>query len=421
MPFYPDVGKDETMTKRPLLLVTMIFTITVPFLLEFFVLGTSFYGVLWSLALIPIMISLTLYPSWKTVFFLGLLGSSLKYTAEFQIRENWSNEILTTFLLSSVINWSVLLVAASFILANIRLKKENGEATEALIQERSFLAAVLDTMEEGVLVSDCDGNLVYTNKAFARDYNALTGIEMEKWINYYPVYHDDGTPFKLEELPLYVALTEKRETEAEMWLTDRKNMKKRLRVKGAPLENGAVVLTRDITEQRQNEETLKYFAYTDPLTGLVNRRSFLTRLEQVTNTGNPHALLFVDCNRFKEINDTYGHRAGDRVLQALSRVLVQSVSGESIVSRLAGDEFTVLIPYNEASEIKERIELIRHGCQIPVYINEATTISYGISMGISLFPKDAADPDELLHRADQAMYQAKQKKEIINPYVFYGE
>jgi diguanylate cyclase (GGDEF)-like protein len=167
-----------------------------------------------------------------------------------------------------------------------------------------------------------------------------------------------------------------------------------------------------LTSKRRGEE-LHRMATTDALTGLANRERFRARVEQriaaAAEKGETFAVMLIDLDRFKEINDTIGHHYGDELLRQLGPRLAAGVGGEGMVARLGGDEFAV-ISGSEATdpELLERLALDLIECvQLPFVVDEMT-LEVGASVGISRFPIDGEDPHALLRRADVAMYAAKE-------------
>jgi diguanylate cyclase (GGDEF)-like protein/PAS domain S-box-containing protein len=168
----------------------------------------------------------------------------------------------------------------------------------------------------------------------------------------------------------------------------------------------------DITERKRAEEQARYLAEHDPLTGLPNRLLFLDRLHQALALARRQhtqlALMFLDLDRFKAINDTYGHQAGDAVLKDVAQRLTQCVRGVDTVSRLGGDEFVVLLAgiggTDQAAHVAGSVML---AVAQPVRF-EGQDIHLSVSIGIALGPGDGADVDTLLKHADVAMYHAKQ-------------
>jgi diguanylate cyclase (GGDEF)-like protein/PAS domain S-box-containing protein len=167
----------------------------------------------------------------------------------------------------------------------------------------------------------------------------------------------------------------------------------------------------DISERKQAEEALQNLANFDSLTQLSNRGFFETRLndsiEQAKRNQSTLALLFVDLDRFKQINDTMGHKAGDDLLTTLASRLQSSVRKSDLVGRWGGDEFVVLLNSlatpNDAYRVADKI---REAVLEPMTLS-GVTLTVSTSIGVALFPQDADNKEDLLDRADAAMYQAK--------------
>ncbi len=169
---------------------------------------------------------------------------------------------------------------------------------------------------------------------------------------------------------------------------------------------------RDITEQKRAQARIQRLAHFDALTGLPNRALLVDRAAQaiasVERRDKPLAVLFLDLDRFKEINDTLGHRGGDRLLVELARRLRKSLRASDTVARLAGDEFVLLLPDTDATGAAHVAEkLLDRACQ-PYHI-EGREILVRPSVGIAMFPEDGSDFDALCRAADSAMYAAKRE------------
>ena len=178
-----------------------------------------------------------------------------------------------------------------------------------------------------------------------------------------------------------------------------------------PMESGgSVVVVEDVTEARRSAQQIEYLAHFDPLTGLVNRYQFHQRLGlALTAAAARHdiALLAIDLDRFKEVNDTQGHPAGDALLRQVAQRLEALSDPSIIVARFGGDEFQILlnpVPPGLSAETfaREVIERISEP-----YLVEGQAVSIGASIGIAIAPEDGRDGDELLRRADMALYGAK--------------
>lgn len=173
-------------------------------------------------------------------------------------------------------------------------------------------------------------------------------------------------------------------------------------------------IRRQMTELNASRDAMAHLAHHDPLTGLPNRRMFEQRLAQALElsrrSGRSCALLFVDLDDFKSINDAQGHAVGDLVLQAVARTIVGAVRQADTVARLAGDEFTVLCENVDSEEAALQVAAkLEQAFDAPQRIDGAP-LPVRVSIGVSLFPRDAQDAQTLLASADAAMYRVKQRR-----------
>ncbi len=171
-------------------------------------------------------------------------------------------------------------------------------------------------------------------------------------------------------------------------------------------------LAQDVTARVEAEEQLRQAAVHDALTGLPNRNSLAARLEhaivRVNRSGDRLALLFIDLDRFKKVNDTLGHAAGDEVLRQAAARIRACVREADTVARLGGDEFVVLLESDVRADTPSIIgERVRDSFNAP-FQWKGTEVRCGASVGVSLYPDHARDPAQLLASADEAMYRAKQ-------------
>lgn len=186
---------------------------------------------------------------------------------------------------------------------------------------------------------------------------------------------------------------------------------------------GMLGIGRDIHERKKDQQRLRYLAHFDSLTGLANRSSILSRLgyelAQAKASGTCLAVMFLDLNRFKAINDTHGHETGDQVLRIVSERLKLSVREYTdAVGRLAGDEFLIVLPNIDSKEDAEKVS-----CRIGTAISPAIELSKArifvtSSIGVSFYPQDSIDVDSLVNHADTAMYEHKLHK--TGDAVFYA-
>lgn len=182
-----------------------------------------------------------------------------------------------------------------------------------------------------------------------------------------------------------------------------------------------ICIVRDITERKQFEERIRHLANYDSLTGLPNRALFYDRLSQAINLAqrNRHelALLYLDLDRFKSVNDTLGHAAGDDVLQGAAGRIQAQVRESDTVARIGGDEFAIILPKiaspQDAALVARKITDALCA-SFPAKDPAQGKIEIGASIGISIFPRDGETMDALLKTADSAMYRAKDSGNSLN-------
>lgn len=177
-------------------------------------------------------------------------------------------------------------------------------------------------------------------------------------------------------------------------------------------QGGFLISLHDVTEHRRTQQQLIHSAFHDVLTGLPNRLLFMDRLERVLRhvrrrTGYRFAVLFLDLDRFKLVNDTFGHAAGDELLQAVSRRLEDCLRQDDSIARLGGDEFAIIVDaINDASDATRVAERILESLKTPFSI-QGRDVQVTVSIGIALSTSGYDTPDDVLRDADAAMYRAK--------------
>ncbi len=184
-----------------------------------------------------------------------------------------------------------------------------------------------------------------------------------------------------------------------------------LEVRGMPIAGGGfVTIYLDVTEQRLAQATIAHMAHHDALTKLPNRMLFRDRLEQavaLAGRGAVMALHYLDVDGFKPVNDRLGHKAGDELLVAISERLLGTVRKHDTVARLGGDEFAIVqTGIREARDAVSLASRVMKSIAAPFGI-AGGTVSVGVSIGIAVAPSDGLDPDDLLRKADAAMYASK--------------
>ncbi|HZQ38235.1 MAG TPA: diguanylate cyclase, partial [Dehalococcoidia bacterium] len=263
--------------------------------------------------------------------------------------------------------------------------------------------------------------MIYANDAAARLFgfgsaaSLPRGKDADPWRDF-ELTDDGGLPVLRESLPDRRAANGKQADETLVCARPRDGGEGRwLLLKSTAIRDEdermqfAVNVITDVTERRRAEQ-LERQALTDSLTGLPNRRLVDDRLQQAIfvaqrNRGSL-ALLFIDLNRFKTVNDTYGHAAGDQLLQEVSGRLQESLRQTDTVARLGGDEFTAILPGARPPGAAAAAEKILTSLDRPFIIG-GQLLSVGASIGIAFYPDDADDAATLTRHADLAMYAAK--------------
>jgi diguanylate cyclase (GGDEF)-like protein/PAS domain S-box-containing protein len=298
-------------------------------------------------------------------------------------------------------------------LATEAFNRVMGKASDLLRQQR-LSRIVFDNSLEGIAVTDAQSRIQLVNKAFTD----TTGYEADEVLGKTPGVLKSGKQSEEFYADFWKALQDQGEWRGEIW-NKRKNGSvypewlNVSAVKNARNEiEHYVAIFSDITERKEREQLITFQAFHDALTGLPNRILFRDRLEQALAQAKRHknrtpAVMFLDLDRFKLINDTLGHDAGDLLLKEVANRLRRCVRESDTVARLAGDEFTVLLPeIHEESDAHGVAEKILAAMQEPIRLGSEERV-ITTSIGISLFPRDGRDADTLIKSADTAMYHVK--------------
>lgn len=220
-----------------------------------------------------------------------------------------------------------------------------------------------------------------------------------------PNDHGAGTVFITEDI------TERRYAQQAL-IQARDDLDRRVQERTAELALANARLQEEIAERRHAEEQILHLANHDALTGLPNRRLLMDRLEramsQTRRSGDRLAILFIDLDCFKLINDRLGHGVGDRVLQAVATRLRTSLREVDTISRVGGDEFVLILPHMHSDTAASEIARKLMASLDEPYLIDGELLCVTPSIGMSMFPKDGTDEETLISRADLAMYRAKQ-------------
>jgi diguanylate cyclase (GGDEF)-like protein/PAS domain S-box-containing protein len=333
--------------------------------------------------------------------------------------DNSENAIVDAHGQERLLAWSNTLVLDAQGRAVGTLSSAQDITEQKLADAELRIAAIAFESQEGMYVADANWRILRVNSAFCQ----LTGYLASEAVGAMPhellgTNRQDGEFYT----QLAASLLAQGYWTGEVW-DKRKNgdeFPAWLRITAVRTEDGTtthyVATVTDITERRATEEEIKSLAFFDPLTNLPNRRLLMDRLEQALTTSARHqrhgAVLFIDLDNFKDLNDTLGHDKGDELLQHVAQRLVACVREGDTVARLGGDEFVVMLedlsePALQAATEAEVVgEKILHALGEPYWLAGVGHTSTP-SMGVTLFLGHTETLEELLKRADMAMYQAK--------------
>ena len=280
--------------------------------------------------------------------------------------------------------------------------------------ERAIASEIIDSMSEAVTVTDLEFRFVSVNRAFTR----MTGYTESECLGQ-PAELLNSTQHAHE---IYRAMREEfvrnGHWRGEMWQRrrDGEEFLCWLEISDVRDDSGQrtnyVGVMNDITDRKRAEQELRYLANYDTLTGLPNRTLLGERLAHAVirarRTSRKVAVLFLDLDRFKHVNDSMGHAAGDRVLKAVGERLCANVRESATVARLGGDEFTVVLEDVQHIDQAQRVASdLLEVFSAPLTLDSGQEVIISPSIGISVYPDHAQVPTDLLKYADTAMYQAK--------------
>ncbi|MBT9568045.1 MAG: EAL domain-containing protein, partial [Thiobacillus sp.] len=283
--------------------------------------------------------------------------------------------------------------------------------------ERARLVSLLSAMNLGILFVGAEGNVIYHNPAFLKiwkldEAHPVVGMPATDIVMYARSALE--RPEHLSRHLLSVLETGDSTESFEIAMRDGRVVTQLNYPVRDPVNRliGHLWVYEDVTHERQTAAQLAYLAERDALTGLYNRHRFQQEIQRMLtecdSSGSQGALMFFDLDEFKIINDTFGHRAGDSLLIRVANEVNALVRRNEMLTRLGGDEFALLVPRADEENLLQLAErVVRTVASIP-FSFEGKALRLTASLGIALYPSQAADSDELIAHADAAMYQAKQ-------------
>jgi diguanylate cyclase (GGDEF)-like protein/PAS domain S-box-containing protein len=301
---------------------------------------------------------------------------------------------------------------------------ERRQAQSQLADSEHLIRTLIETSQNGILRFARDRNdkgvrfrCVFANRAAETHLDCgtgtLVGMPLDKLVQLEPnrlIRHFSDDSGKRSTLSFE---TSAERTESDSWL----------RIVGEPVGDDFSVTLIDITQRKRNEDKMLADALRDPLTSVLNRRGFEQEGAELIASNETGAVLYLDLNQFKSINDRFGHQAGDALLKAFGHRLEFCLRPEDILGRLGGDEFAIVLPgvnVEDAKHVAER--LVQTASE--AYIIQGQEIKCTASVGIALMPKHGEELWHLISVADQAMYNAKslsQDDEAANDRAAYVE
>lgn len=285
------------------------------------------------------------------------------------------------------------------------------KATEARLQ---LAANVFTHAREGILITDAETNIIDVNETFSR----ITGYSREEALGKTPRMLQSGRQPPEFYVAMWKALTENNHWTGEVW-----NRRKSGEVYAEMLTISAVrdaahvvqnyvALFTDITSMKEHQRQLEHIAHYDALTHLPNRILLADRLQQAiaqsVRRNLSLAVVFLDLDGFKAVNDTHGHQVGDELLITVSQRMKTALREGDTLARIGGDEFlAVLVDLERPQDGDQVLERMLQAAAEPVVIGDAV-LHVSASIGVTVYPQDDGDAEQLLRHADQAMYVAKQ-------------
>jgi len=279
-------------------------------------------------------------------------------------------------------------------------------------------AKIYDSSTEGVIITNAREKIIDINAAFEE----ISGYSCEEVVGKQPSVFSSGRHKQDFYDELWNEINKSGYWEGEIYNRHKNGTIYTEWIRISAIKNSYnevtnyIALISDITQRKMTEEQLIKYAHYDPLTGAHNRLSFDERfshdLQLAKRNNNILALLYIDLDKFKPINDSYGHQTGDIILQTVTDRIMNNIRSTDTLARLGGDEFAIILSQLEhESEAENIANNLRDVISSPCNIN-GERLSVGVSIGVALYPKDGTDESELIAQADQHMFKNKQLSKL---------
>lgn len=321
-----------------------------------------------------------------------------------------------------IISFFILGLATFYIGTLIRTNQYLSREIKEREYAESKIRTVFDSIHDAVMIHDRNGKIILANKSAATLYgipeNQITNYSIQEFSSDAHLAEDKlGQAVYLENTSVVFEWKCRRPLDGTTF-----DGEVALRNSNWSGENVIVAVARDISERRKHEEEIRHLAYYDYLTSLHNRVFIMNELKQELEKGSAReyqgAILFIDLDNFKKINDTFGHFYGDEVLTVLADQLREMTSEGFLPARIGGDEFVILCYGADLTKTMKIADQVLTIFRNPISLHD-TIIHLTCSMGIALYPKDGSTVEDIFKNADLALYSAKDQGK--DNFVFYEE
>ncbi len=292
--------------------------------------------------------------------------------------------------------------------ANVLISEKNtilNNQVQAVSHSKAFLTRLIDSVPMFILTMNTYLKIISTNQKFVESTN-------KDFSSFFEILPDEASRASFAQECKSLLSREVEYIYNEMELLDSFNNTLYIAWTHTLVddeEGKSIILSigSDLTHRKEAESAMHWLAHNDSLTGIGNRRDFQKNLRHALNSKSEGALAFIDVNHFKQINDIQGHTVGDQVLIKIAETLKTMTRSTDFISRLAGDEFTVILCRVNMSTVDSALDKLQSALNSFVILEDGSKLDYTVSIGVALFPLHATQEEELIVNADLAMYHAK--------------